>query len=106
MSCKFELELSFGSPLRVEVVQPPSSQPAYRAIFEWEIPNLVITGENMSSTMQAGTSAAATVKWIDQYGNAARVDGPTEWASSDDTIVTVESTPGPPENRAKVTSIG
>jgi hypothetical protein len=100
-----KVQLSFSSPLRIEVAQI-KPQSTYRAIVEWEIENIIVKGENMSSTMQAGTSAEATVKWVDQYGNAARVDGATEWASSDDTIATVESTPGPPENRAKVSSVG
>src|SRR4051812_15508364 len=100
-----KVQLSFSSPLRIEVAQI-KPQSTYRAIVEWEIENIIVKGENMASTMQAGTSAQATVKWVDQAGNAARVDGATEWESSDETILTVETIPGPPENRAAVTSLG
>jgi hypothetical protein len=99
-----KVQLSFASPLRIEVAQVQSQTP-YRAIWEWEIQNIKVKGENMASTMQSGTTAQATVTWVDASGNPARTDGPTSWESSD-AILLVESIPGPPENRAKVTSAG
>jgi hypothetical protein len=99
-----KVELSFGSPLRIEVVQVQSQ--TSRAVWTWQVGSLIYKGENMSSTMSAGTTAEATVMWIDSFGNPAKVDGPTKWESSDDLIVTVSATPGPPTNRAQVVSVG
>ena len=43
----------------------------------------------MSNTMQAGSYATLSIKWVDSHGNPAKVDGATVWASSDDSIATV-----------------
>ncbi len=103
-----KLDVSFSSPLEINISVAVDQilEPQFHAVWQWEIQNVVVRGENMASTMQAGTTAQAAVTWVDQYGNQAKVDGPIAWASSDETILTVEAIPGPPENRAKVTSAG
>jgi hypothetical protein len=99
-----QVQLFFGEPLQIAVTH--TYKPTYRAVWTWQIGSLIFKGEHMASTMQAGTSAQATVTWIDQFGNPAKIDGATQWASSDDTVLTVSSIPGPPENRAKVDAVG
>jgi len=37
----------------------------------------------MSATMQVSTYATVSVAWKDKGGNTVKVDGPTQWASSD-----------------------
>ena len=41
----------------------------------------------MSSQMQSGSYATVSVEWTDKGGNPVKVDGPTDWESSDPTIV-------------------
>ena len=91
-----QLEVHFGSPLRlvVEMAQPKS--PGIRGVFTTEIGNLKFTGENMSSTMQNGTLATVSVQWKDQDGNPAKVDGPTTWQSTDTSVLTVTVSTGNP----------
>lgn len=48
------------------------------------------------NTMQSGQYATLSVQWVDQGGNPAKVDGPTTWASSDETICTIEVSEGNP----------
>lgn len=50
----------------------------------------------MSSTMQVGTYATVSVAWKDKGGNIVKVDGPTEWKSSDDTVLQVTVATGNP----------
>jgi hypothetical protein len=81
-----ELAVSFKTPLRVELelinpVQPP------KTIWELAAGGMTIKGENMSSTMQAGSLAVVSVAWKDEAGNAAKVDGATTWKSSDESVV-------------------
>ncbi|HEY1242209.1 MAG TPA: hypothetical protein VGF16_16710 [Bryobacteraceae bacterium] len=87
------LTISFATPLTVIHEQ---ARPSYRAVFAIEINNLQFKGENMDGTMQAGTLATLSVAWTDKGGNPAKVDGPTTWQSSDDTIVTVTPSTGNP----------
>jgi len=48
----------------------------------------------MDITMPAGTLGVCTVEWVDDGGNPAPVDGPTQWTSTDETIVQVVTQPG------------
>ena len=50
----------------------------------------------MSNTMQSKSIATLSVQWVDQGGNPAPVDGPTQWASSDESICTIEVATGNP----------
>jgi len=43
----------------------------------------------MAYTLVSGTSENLEVAWVDEAGNAAVVDGPVVWASSDGTICPV-----------------
>jgi len=43
----------------------------------------------MATTMGVGQTFNAVVSWVDASGNPAQVDGPTTWASSDPTTVSV-----------------
>lgn len=76
------------------VPQPPC--PDYRAIFTFTMGQFVFKGENMSNTMQAGSYATLSVQWVDKAGNPAKVDGDTEWVSSNEDVATVEVAAGNP----------
>jgi hypothetical protein len=88
------LAISFLTPLRVIQEQGPG----YRAIFEFDLNDLhlPVQGENMSATMQVGHYAVVSVQWVDNAGNAAHVDGPTVWQSSDVTLVECTVSTGNP----------
>ena len=51
----------------------------------------------MANTMQTGTYATLSIEWVDAGGNPAKVDGPTTWASSDETIATATVATGNPQ---------
>jgi hypothetical protein len=96
-----KLGISFLTPL---VVQHVRQEPGYRAIFTFTLGRFVFKGENMANTMQAGTSANLAIEWVDEFGNAAAVDGPTTWASSNETVLTLEVAAD--SNSAVCTSVG
>jgi hypothetical protein len=94
---KQQLEISFATPLRV-VLEP--SVPLF-AVFTFTQGQFIFkgatsvaqTGQAVSTkaaaTMQVGSMATLTVEWHDAGGQPAKVDGPTTWTSSDETIVQV-----------------
>lgn len=51
----------------------------------------------MSATMQVHTYATVSVQWKDSAGNIVKVDGPTEWKSTDETILQVDVATGNPQ---------
>jgi hypothetical protein len=53
-----------------------------------------IKGENMATTVQVGHLGEIDVTWVDESGKSAKVDGPTTWATTDSTIVTVQVATG------------
>jgi hypothetical protein len=97
--------VSFVTPLRIVVEERVTLPPRPRGIFELTIGNQVVRGENMASTMTAGTKASAVVKWVDMMGHPAKVSGDTHWETSDDEIVTVEVDHSD-SNHATITSVG
>jgi len=79
------IEVSFVTPLTVIHQQQPSEQ--WRAVFTIQSGNLTFKGENMSSTMQAGTYATVSVEWHDKGGNPVQCEkGSMKWDSSDPKI--------------------
>jgi hypothetical protein len=89
------LEIIFGSPLVViHGTAPPAG---YRAIVTIETPSLTVTGEFMSATMQVHSYATLSVQWKDIAGNIVKVDGPTNWESSNEDILEVEVATGNPQ---------
>ena len=48
-----------------------------------------VQGVDLDAILKAGSEGAVSVHWIDSYGNAARVDGPTVWMSSDPSKVEI-----------------
>jgi hypothetical protein len=43
----------------------------------------------MDAVLKSGSEGQVSVRWVDSYGNAARVDGPTSWISSDPSKVEI-----------------
>jgi hypothetical protein len=89
-----KLEVSFATPLIIQHGVPYVTP--YRAIFTFTLGQYVFKGEHMSNTMQSGQYATLSIEWVDKAGNPAKVDGPTEWASSDEDIATIEVASGNP----------
>lgn len=96
MKLSVELGIKFLSPLIVAVQEPPPPPSEYRAIFTFTQGQHIFRGENVMNTMQSGTIATLSIEWVDNHGNPAKVDGPTEWVSSDEDIATVEVAAGNP----------
>jgi hypothetical protein len=93
-----KMEISFATPLRVQVQvqQQPPAQPKGKGVFTLKMGAHTIKGENMASTMTSGTLGTVSVQWVDAGGNPAPVDGPTAWATSDASIVSIQTQPGAP----------
>ena len=68
-------------------------------------PPIFVEGINMAVVIQAGTEGDVKVAWVDEYGNAARVDGETSWKSSDESVASVAAQ-RPDTTRAHVKSLG
>lgn len=104
---KLTLGLKFLNPLQVQYIPPPKPSSEGRAIFTFNTGQFTSKGENMSNSMQTGSFATLAVQWVDAQGNPAKVDGPTTWASSDESILTVEVATGRPDGLiANVQSLG
>jgi hypothetical protein len=62
-------------------------------------------GENMAYTLGADQQVILQVEYVDANGNAATVDGPVQWDSSNPTIVTVTADAAD-DMRALVQAVG
>jgi len=94
-----QADVTLGGTVNLNVnlnVTTQPSRPDYRAIFTFTVGQFVFKGENMSNTMQVNSYATLSIEWVDSHGNPAKVDGATEWASSDENIATVEVATGNP----------
>jgi hypothetical protein len=87
-----DVTIKFGSPLTVilEVEQRRAS----RSIVTIRHADLTVRGENMAEVIGVGHIGTIDVTWQDADGNAVSVDGPTTWASTDTSIITVEVSTG------------
>jgi hypothetical protein len=88
---KLGLEIYFANPLRIEPI-PAAAQP--KGIFTLIYKGLKIQGDNMATTVQVEHIGEIDVTWVDETGKPAHVDGPTTWASTDATVVTVQVSTG------------
>ena len=66
------------------------AQPAVGFVFTVEIEGQITEGAT-AITMTNSQQASATIQPVDKKGQPAPVDGVPVWASSDETIITVES---------------
>jgi len=57
-----------------------------RAVWTFSLGDYNFRGENMAATMGVGSYATCSVAWKDAGGNIVKVDGPTDWKSSDTAI--------------------
>lgn len=76
------ININFGAP------PPQPTPPEIHGVFTWQQGDFIFRGENMANTMQAGSKAKLSVQWVDKFNNPAKVDGPTAWDTTDDTIAT------------------
>lgn len=98
----------FIGSLRVTVESVPDV-PQIRGVVTWtfDANGITVRGENLKvDTLTAGKTATANVEWTDDQGNAAKVDGITKWASSDEDILTVEDINTGDSTSARVISVG
>lgn len=89
------LRVFFETPLVVVHTNADLREPA--ATIAFQVGNLIFKGENMAGTMQVGTRATVSVEWKDTGGHTVKVDGPTKWESSDDTMVQCTASTGNPQ---------
>jgi len=92
-----KVTINFGSPL-VVIVRSEPDKPPIRPIVTLDHPDLPLTisGENMSETVQQGHIGTISVEWTNAQGQPAKVDGPTTWNSTDESIITVTVATGNP----------
>src|SRR5215831_4388650 len=116
--------ISFATPLTIihQSVGPPQpAQPQLIPVFTLTVNEFTFTGASITMTpssktpsgatpsskqaqpmqaaasMPAGTLGTLSVEWHAADGSTAKVDGPTDWVSSDPTIVQVEVAAGNPQ---------
>ena len=99
-----QLEITFGSPLRI-VVEQPSSQPDIKGRLTITHNNLRFTGENVMYTLPVDHVISMEVSYIDAAGNPANVDGEVAWQCSDDALATLDLDPSD-SSIVKVTPVG
>lgn len=106
MACEFTVNLNLGGGFNV-YLPPPPEPPTIEGRLTWYFGAITITGVSpMATTFPIDQPPMqAKVTWVDKSGNAAQVDGPTSWASSDETIVTVTVDPND-STAAVVTAVG
>ena len=92
------LNVTFDSPLKVivEVNQKPNGLRAVTTLTHQDS-QLTVIGENMAESIQIGHIGTISVEWKDATGATVKVDGPTQWDSTDDSIITVEVASGNPQ---------
>jgi len=91
--------VKFASPLVVFHTDTLPAPPPVAVItltvgnFKFEGVSLMATGQavsqHSSATMPAGSMGTVSVAWKDAAGNTVKVDGPTQWTSTDESIVQI-----------------
>jgi hypothetical protein len=82
-----QLEISFGTPLRV-VIQPPQPTIIQRLTVWHEGFEITVEGSFVMYTLAVDHFVQMQVSYVDAGGNPAKVDGPVVWSSSDTTLAT------------------
>jgi hypothetical protein len=83
-----QLEISFGTPLRIVVV-PPQPITIQRLTVWYEGFEITVEGSFVMYTLAVDHLVKMQVSYVDAGGNPAKVDGAVVWSSSDPTLVTV-----------------
>jgi hypothetical protein len=86
-----QLEISFGTPLRIVV----ASEPQVPAIVTWLTVwhngfKLTAKGGEVMYTLAIDHLVKMQVAYVDAKGNPAAIDGAVEWESSDESLIKVE----------------
>jgi hypothetical protein len=110
---RVELVLSFGSPLQIQHVGLGATDITARLTIWYEQFTITAEGDVMY-TLAADHLVTMQVSYVDAAGNPAKVDGAVVWASSDETIITLDvdlgdssicrATPVGPVGQAQVTA--
>jgi hypothetical protein len=103
-----KIELSFATPLVILHQQARQPQVAVITLtmgeFVFKGVSLFMPGQGTgqavsqksSATMPVGTLGTVSVEWHDASGGPVKVDGPTTWSSTDDSVVEVTVATGNP----------
>jgi hypothetical protein len=83
-----KLEISFGSPLRI-VVAHETPQLGYTCLTIIDRQCSFTAKGDAMYTLPVGYGVELRVEYVDAGGNAAQIDGPVAWASSDTSIVKI-----------------
>ena len=82
-----QLEISFGSPLRIVVAQEEPQAVIVSYLMIWYGDFKVKAKGDVMYTMPVDKMVKMQVSYVDAHGNPAVVDGPVTWSSSDETII-------------------
>lgn len=99
-----QLEISFGTPLRVVVQNEPPPIAVWLTIW-YDSFKITAKGGEVMYTLPVDHYVEMQVAYMDSGGNPAKVDGDVTWRSSDDTIAMAEADPGD-STLVKVTPVG
>ena len=95
-----ELAISFSTPLVVVHKHEQAAGAPQVAVITLTIGEYIFKGVSMATagqavsqhsaaTMPSGSMGTVSVQWKDTGGNVVKVDGPTTWTSTDESIVQV-----------------
>jgi hypothetical protein len=84
-----QLEISFGSPLRIVIAQEEPQAVIVSWLTIWYGDFKVKAKGDVMYTMPVDKMVKMQVSYVDARGNPAVVDGPVTWTSSDETIIKV-----------------
>jgi hypothetical protein len=83
-----QLEISFGTPLRIVVAREPE-QLIYSVLTLWYAAFKATFKGDVMYTLPVDHTVQMKVSYVDAGNNPAVVDGPVVWSSSDDALATV-----------------
>jgi hypothetical protein len=85
-----QLEISFGTPLRIVVASEPQVPEVVAWLTIWyEDFKLTTKGGSVMYTLAIDHLVKMQVAYVDAKGNPAAIDGAVEWESSDPALATV-----------------
>lgn len=97
------VNFQLGGTIKFEV----EAEPVGYATMTIKYEGFTITakGQGMAYKLPNDKTIVVKVAYVDSRGNPAQVDGPVQWESSDDTVVTVTADVGDPM-QARVLPVG
>jgi hypothetical protein len=91
LNIKHDLQLSFATPLRVQLVEPPP-EPSGSVYVTTELDGgftMTAKGQHMAYVLPDGKQVGVTISYTDAEGHPTNVDGAVHWESSNPNVVDV-----------------